>query len=136
MDAPLLVLLSFAGAVNAWTLAAILILRPELRRQPALTRLALYLFSTGFLLGLFTLLYFNWMALSTWVRVAHDSVGVLIGALFLDHIRSAVGRGRSGVASYSPVMLYFLAVLIFREAFIQQVTIGHLAALLAISRGF
>lgn len=126
MDAPLLGLFASIGVFNAWVVSGVLIFRKDLRREPSLVRLALFLAAVGFLLAVFTVWYLGWLGYSVGVRVVHDGLGLALGPLFLDHVRCVVRGSSLRPLWYLPVAVYFVLVLLVGSPWVQWVAIEHL----------
>ncbi len=126
MDAPFLALIGIAGAVNAWILAAALLFRDELRRSAASARLALFLVAAGSLLGLFVFWHFDWLAYTLGARILHDTLALVAGAAFLDHVVCVLGPRPVPLAAYAPALAYALAGAILGEALVERVTVAQL----------
>ncbi len=122
---PVLALIEFVAAANALLLATAVLLSPQLHRTRARNRFSGFLFCYGWLLTTFMLIDQGWLQPNRGLQIADDAVALLTGALFLDYILGALGRGPMPAWAYAPAPLYLLAVLIGGTTVLQNFQISQ-----------
>lgn len=123
---PVLALFAFAAVLNSAILGTSLIWRG---RDTHLKWLGWMFFCVGYLLAVYALEHYHLVLIGGWLRLSFDLVSIVLSCFLLEYIFGGLLKRRPPLVIYGSLLLYIIALTVFRGGFLGWLTIGRLVIL-------